>query len=68
MDPNQALADLLKLVADMRAIIDSGEDPDEPGEYYRIASEATEKFEGLHDWLARGGFRPAAWCPPSRTS
>lgn len=63
MDPNQALADLLELAADLRAIIDSGEDPDEPGEYYRIASEAVEKFEGLHGWLTRGGFLPAAWTP-----
>lgn len=61
MDPNEALDRLRQLVADMNAIDASGEDPDESGEYRRIASEATDAFGGLDHWLSRGGYLPRAW-------
>lgn len=61
MDPNATLAILRQLVEDMRAWTESGEDPDEPGEYYRIASEATEAFNSLDEWISTGGFLPGGW-------
>lgn len=61
MDPNEALEAIRKLVQDMEAWEESGEDPDEPGEYYRIASELATAFDGLDGWLSKGGFRPEAW-------
>lgn len=61
MDPNETLARLRRLVTDMDAWRESGEDPTEPGEYYRIASEATDAFEALDAWMVKGGFMPEAW-------
>lgn len=61
MDPNETLAKLRQLVIDMDAIEESGEDPDEPGEYLRIASEATTLFDALDGWMAKGGFMPSEW-------
>lgn len=64
MDPDETLRRFRELVADMAAVAETGEDPDEPGEYYRIASEAVDAFEGLDMWLTKGGFLPAAWRTP----
>lgn len=61
MDPNEALVRLRMLVEEMRAQEAAEVDPDEPGEYYRIADEAVTAFDELDGWLARGGFLPAAW-------
>lgn len=63
MEPNEALSALRQLVVDMQGWTESGEDPDEPGEYYRIASEATEGFDNLDEWVTKGGFLPRAWTP-----
>lgn len=60
-DPDKMLASLEALTNDMQGWRDLGEDPDEPGEYYRIADEMTEGFAALNAMLRRGGFPPAAW-------
>jgi hypothetical protein len=49
MDPDAALARLRELA---QLLLESPE-PD--------ASELAETFQGLDQWLARGGFKPAAW-------
>lgn len=64
MDPNAALIEARKLVTELRAWQDGGEDPDEPGEYYRIASELAEAFDGLDGWIIKGGFLPKGWEGP----
>lgn len=64
MDPNATLAEIRQLVQDMEAIDESGDDPDEPGEYYRIASEAAHAFASLDGWITKGGFLPSEWAPP----
>jgi hypothetical protein len=58
VDPDAALATMLELRADIERLDRSG---DEPGEYYRIASEQSDCFAALHDWIIRGGFLPAEW-------
>lgn len=67
MDPNETLRQLRQLVKDMAAIVESDEDPQEPGEYYRIASEATFRFDELDGWLSRGGFPPGDWMTGGRS-
>lgn len=68
MDINVTVAEMRKLSADMHAWQDGDEDPDEPGEYYRIASEMVEYFDAMDGWLSKGGFAPDAWTrPQSRT-
>jgi hypothetical protein len=52
VDPDAALATMLELRADIERLDRSG---DEPGEYYRIASEQSDCFAALHDWIIRGG-------------
>lgn len=61
MDVDATLVKLLALAAEQRAWEESGEDPDEPGEYYRIASEMTQAFLDLHGALSRGAFLPKPW-------
>lgn len=57
MDPNETLRRLRQLVDELEP---ASEDP-EPGEYYRIASEATVLFDALDGWLSRGGLLPRDW-------
>jgi hypothetical protein len=52
MDPNTVLAKMRQLATDMHGWEEGDEDPDEPGEYYRIASEMVEAFDALDGWLA----------------
>lgn len=61
VDPNETLTRLRQLVADMTAIQNGDDDPDEPGEYYRIASETTTLVEALDEWLTKGGSLPSPW-------
>lgn len=61
MDPNTVLAKMRQLAVDMHNWEERGEDPEEPGEYYRIASKMVEGFDTLDDWLVRGGVRPDSW-------
>lgn len=59
MDPDTALAELRTLALDVLSPVD-GESSDE-------AIELAEKFQGLDEWLSRGGFLPAAWRSTTRT-
>lgn len=52
MDPDAALAKLRGLLAEV--VINEGRDPGE-------ATVVAEVFEGLDQWLSRGGFLPQAW-------
>lgn len=61
MDPDELLKELMDLVKSMRDWEESDEDPSEPGEYYGIATEFTQKVDDLNTWLAKGGFLPSAW-------
>lgn len=59
MDPNAALLELRRIV--------SGEaypSRDEDGAFYDAQGQAmrmAELFEGLDEWLSRGGFLPEDW-------
>lgn len=61
MDVNETLETLRQLAAEMTAWEEEGEDPDEPGEYYRIASEMVAAFRNLDRWLNQGNFLPKPW-------
>lgn len=61
MDPTETLNNLLELVAKLRGYEDSGEEPDEPGEYYNIATEMAAGIEALNGWLLQGNFLPGPW-------
>lgn len=65
MDVNETVANMRTLAADMHAWQDGAEDPDEPGEYYRIASEMVEGFDALDTWLSKGDFPPGDWIAPN---
>lgn len=56
MDPNVALEFILDSVEEFREALDNDEDisPDD-------ISDLIDHIEGLHNWLARGGFKPDAW-------
>lgn len=49
MDPNAALNELREMVA----AINNGRTPD--------LEHLAEVFEGLDDWISRGGFLPTDW-------
>ena len=52
MDPNATLKQMLHLAA----ILQDQGDPDP-----EIAAELATLVQAMNDWLARGGFLPAAW-------
>jgi hypothetical protein len=60
MDPNEALSQLRLLVT----IVNDPHSPDgrpTPGE---VAREMAEIFDGLDEWLSKGGFLPKSWSRP----
>jgi hypothetical protein len=53
MDPNAALAEIRTLIHEAR---------EATGPHAEAAlNEMSEYFEGLDEWLSKGGFLPAAW-------
>jgi hypothetical protein len=59
IDPNQALAELRTLVYIASTIVDGGE----VGDWHACMSALIETFEGLDEWLSKGGFPPDSWKP-----
>ena len=58
MDPNAALENMRRAVANYRA----GEDADmSAAELVDYARDMAELFAGLDEWVTGGGFLPAAW-------
>ena len=57
MDPDVALATL----RDLARRATSGEPWNDSTEASDLAIEMAEAWEGLDEWLTRGGFIPAAW-------
>lgn len=57
MDPNEALKTARALVPEILRL-----------ERHPLESNLAEAFNALDQWLARGGFLPRDWDPPSRVS
>jgi hypothetical protein len=55
MDPNEALEQARQLAAGILDEWPEGDDQVTP------AISLAEAFQGLDEWLSRGGFKPAAW-------
>ena len=62
MDPNTALARIIEL--SNRAIDNDPAKLNTHEQVLELAQELAETFEGLHEWLARGGFLPELWKKP----
>lgn len=58
MDPNKTLEEIRSLFE----CTDPGESAEE------VLSRLQDKFEGLDQWLRRGGFLPAEWNTPARVT
>ena len=56
MDPNAALAEMLDLARSHQAELD-----DESGNNHADTGRLADLVVGLHEWIASGGFLPAAW-------
>ena len=54
MDPDTALENL-------RAARDRFDEADDVSDRWGGAYEVVEQFDGLDDWLSKGGFPPAEW-------
>lgn len=57
MDPNAALAEIRRLIDNLKFQIE----PDTGLVDLDDASELIDRFEGLDGWLSKGGFLPADW-------
>lgn len=57
MDPDEALNELRVLAYVAQTILDGGE----VGEWHITMSALIETFQGLDDWMSRGGAMPASW-------
>jgi hypothetical protein len=58
MDPDEALKELRKLVAQADKLLDSEEDLGPAGE---LLNDVVMHFSGLDEWIKNGGFLPKAW-------
>lgn len=56
MDPNAALETLRELAERLINESDAGQEPDET-----VVMRMCEVFQGLDDWIAKGGFLPSNW-------
>lgn len=68
MDPQAALNQIRVLVSAIRERIDGSEtddidtmDPDDLTTIVEDANELVDLFDGLDQWMARGGFLPSDW-------
>jgi len=60
MDPTEALTELRTLAYVAQTILDGGE----VGEWWATVSALVDTFNGLDDFLSRGGFLPNQWAGP----
>ena len=59
MDPNAALEDARRLAANIiDGVMAGGLTPDDMAS---VGEDLAEAFQGLDEWLSRGGFKPDAW-------
>lgn len=59
MDPNELLERLLAMATEAQAL--SPYIPDDRERAMNLADDLGSAFVDLHEWLAKGGFLPAAW-------
>lgn len=60
MDPDVSLAELRTLVYIAQTIVDGGE----VGDWHATMSALIDTFNGLDDWISKGGFLPDQWNVP----
>lgn len=59
MDPNQALADIRRLISE--ADSQDTDTPEGAARALSLLTEAAWAFDGLDEWMSRGGFMPKIW-------
>ena len=65
MDPEAALTRLRELAEEIIERIDADESYDHLDD---LPSEMAETFQGLDQWITRGGFLPRDWKPTQKVS
>lgn len=68
MDPNEALRTLRRDVANLARWLDDADASSfaRIGAIEALASDVATTFQGLDDWLSKGGFVPEAWTRDGR--
>ena len=61
MDPEAALEKIRALVREIQKLEDDEADDEE---FAGPASELAEAFDGLDQWMSKGGFPPGEWSDP----
>jgi hypothetical protein len=66
MDPDQALKELRECMREMKELIDSDftDDMNALAQFARLmnqANRAVDVFDGLDEWVKKGGFLPKDW-------
>jgi hypothetical protein len=61
-DPNAALTRMRELIVELAAEL-PGPDVLRTSGLEDVAAEVVAEFEGLDEWLSKGGFAPDAWGP-----
>lgn len=62
MDPNATVKELRELCEEIAEALDNGADAGDINAEARFV----ELFQGLDEWMSKGGFLPEAWVSTSR--